>query len=274
MMTGWEAVPRVNCRPRGGCPVLTSKQWPSKRRYSSSYCAATTLSTWRRRRRREENQGSTQGANNAKNFITKMAKEETARALQGGVEIQSFAVGGMDVALFLDAFDGPKLDFLLSHALYCRDVLKLRRGQRAVVSNGRVIGLSGDEEVFNQDDFLLLESIILKTSGEPIKSKVQQFGIEEDRASDLVMKVDALLSAQPKGEARVEYGFADDRYSAVKIRPREGEVYFDVVAVVDPVTRDAQKVAPLLLVLKQLVNVNLRVFMNCQSRLSDLPLKR
>lgn len=36
--------------------------------------------------------------------------------------------------------------------------------------------------------------------------------------------------------------------SAVKIRPREGDVYFDVIAVVDPVTRDAQKLAPLLLV--------------------------
>ena len=32
------------------------------------------------------------------------------------------------------------------------------------------------------------------------------------RASDLVMKVDALLSSQPKGDARVEYDFADDRY--------------------------------------------------------------
>lgn len=36
--------------------------------------------------------------------------------------------------------------------------------------------------------------------------------------------------------------------SAVKIRPKEGDMYFDVVAVVDPVTRDAQKLAPLLLV--------------------------
>uniref|UniRef100_A0A8C5BJ50 UDP-glucose glycoprotein glucosyltransferase 1 n=1 Tax=Gadus morhua TaxID=8049 RepID=A0A8C5BJ50_GADMO len=215
----------------------------------------------------------TQTANNAKNFITKMAKEDTARALEAGADIRSFAVGGMDMDLFQSAYDGPKLDFLLSHSVYCSHALKLRRGQRAVVSNGRVIGPLGEEEVFNQDDFLLLESIILKTSGEPIKTKVLQFGIEEDRASDLVMKVDALLSAQPKGEARVEYGFADDRFSAVKIRPREGEVYFDVVAVVDPVTRDAQKVAPLLLVLKQLVNINLRVFMNCQSKLSDLPLK-
>ncbi|XP_039642059.1 UDP-glucose:glycoprotein glucosyltransferase 1 isoform X2 [Perca fluviatilis] len=215
----------------------------------------------------------TQSANNAKNFITKLAKEDTAAALETGVDIGEFAVGGMDVSLFKDAYEGPKFDFLLSHAAYCRDVLKLKKGQNAVISNGRIIGPLEEEEVFNQDDFLLLESIILKTSGERIKSKVQQFGIEEDRASDLVMKVDALLSSQPKGEARVEYDFADDRYSAVKIRPKEGDVYFDVVAVVDPVTRDAQKLAPLLLVLKQLVNVNLRVFMNCQSKLSEIPLK-
>lgn len=34
----------------------------------------------------------------------------------------------------------------------------------------------------------------------------------------------------------------------MKIRPKEGDMYFDVVAVVDPVTREAQKLAPLLLV--------------------------
>ncbi|XP_030630261.1 UDP-glucose:glycoprotein glucosyltransferase 1 isoform X1 [Chanos chanos] len=215
----------------------------------------------------------TQTANNAKNFITKLAKEETAQALQAGADIAEFAVGGMDVALFKSAYDSSKMDFLLAHAVYCRDVLKLQKGQRAVISNGRIIGPLDDGEVFNQDDFLLLENIILKTSGERIKSKIQHLGVEEDRASDLVMKVDSLLSSQPKGEARIEYTFAEDRYSAVKIRPREEEVYFDVVAVVDPVTRDAQKLAPLLLVLKQLVNVNLRVFMNCQSRLSDMPLK-
>ncbi|XP_005798400.1 UDP-glucose:glycoprotein glucosyltransferase 1 isoform X2 [Xiphophorus maculatus] len=215
----------------------------------------------------------TQSANNAKNFITKMSKEETAEALEKGVDVGEFAVGGMDLSLFKSAYEGPKFDFLLSHAAYCRDVLKLKKGQRAVISNGRIIGPLEENEVFNQDDFLLLENIILKTSGERIKSKVQQFEMEEDRASDLVMKVDALLSSQPKGESRIEYGFSDDRHSAVKIRPKEGDVYFDVVAVVDPVTRDAQKLAPLLSVLKQLVNVNLRVFMNCQAKLSDMPLK-
>lgn len=35
----------------------------------------------------------TQTANNAKNFITKMAKEESAVALEKGVDIGEFAVG-------------------------------------------------------------------------------------------------------------------------------------------------------------------------------------
>uniref|UniRef100_A0A8C2E455 UDP-glucose glycoprotein glucosyltransferase 1 n=1 Tax=Cyprinus carpio TaxID=7962 RepID=A0A8C2E455_CYPCA len=210
----------------------------------------------------------TQTANNAKNFITKMAKEETAQALYGGRDIillHFSALQGMDVPLFKSAYESPNVNFLLAHSAYCWDVLKLQKGQRAVISNGRIIGPLEEGEIFNQDDFLLLESIILKTSGERIKAKIQQ-------ASDLVMKVDALLSSQPKGEARIDF-LSISLHSAVKIRPKEEEVYFDVVAVVDPVTRDAQKLAPLLLVLKQLVNVNLRVFMNCQSKLSDLPLK-
>uniref|UniRef100_A0A2K5JD34 UDP-glucose glycoprotein glucosyltransferase 1 n=1 Tax=Colobus angolensis palliatus TaxID=336983 RepID=A0A2K5JD34_COLAP len=215
----------------------------------------------------------TQTSNAAKNFITKMAKEGAAEALAAGADIAEFSVGGMDFSLFKEVFESSKMDFILSHAVYCRDVLKLKKGQRAVISNGRIIGPLEDGELFNQDDFHLLENIILKTSGQKIKSHIQQLRVEEDVASDLVMKVDALLSAQPKGDARIEYQFFEDRHSAIKLRPKEGETYFDVVAVVDPVTREAQRLAPLLLVLAQLINMNLRVFMNCQSKLSDMPLK-
>lgn len=44
----------------------------------------------------------------------------------------------MDTNIFKEAFESPKVDFVLSHAIYCRDVLKLKKGQRAVISNGRV----------------------------------------------------------------------------------------------------------------------------------------
>ncbi|XP_066089086.1 UDP-glucose:glycoprotein glucosyltransferase 1 isoform X2 [Saccopteryx bilineata] len=215
----------------------------------------------------------TQTSNSAKNFITKMAKEEIAEALAAGVDVGEFSVGGMDFSLFKEVFESSKMDFILSHAVYCRDVLRLKKGQRGVISNGRIIGPLEDNELFNQDDFHLLENIILKTSGQKIKSHIQQLRVEEDVASDLVMKVDALLSAQPKGDARIEYQLFEDRHSAVKLRPKEGQTYFDVVAVVDPVTREAQRLAPLLLVLIQLINMHLRVFMNCQSKLSDMPLK-
>ncbi|XP_037379048.1 UDP-glucose:glycoprotein glucosyltransferase 1 isoform X1 [Talpa occidentalis] len=215
----------------------------------------------------------TQTSNSAKNFITKMAKEETAEALAAGADIGEFSVGGMDFSLFKEVFESSEMDFILSHAMYCRDVLKMKKGQRAVVSNGRIIGPLEDSELFNQDDFHLLENIILKTSGQKIKSHIQQLRVEEDVASNLVMKVDALLSAQPKGDTRIEYQFFEDKHSAIKLSPKEGETYFDVVAVIDPVTREAQRLAPLLLVLTQLINMNLRVFMNCQSKLSDMPLK-
>ncbi|NXQ96993.1 UGGG1 glucosyltransferase, partial [Sagittarius serpentarius] len=79
----------------------------------------------------------TQTSNNAKNFITKMAKEEIAKALEAGADILEFAVGGMDINIFKEAFESSKVDFILSHAIYCRDVLKLKKGQRAVISNGR-----------------------------------------------------------------------------------------------------------------------------------------
>lgn len=42
----------------------------------------------------------TQTSNNAKNFITKMAKEETVKALEAGADILEFAVGvGMSVGI-------------------------------------------------------------------------------------------------------------------------------------------------------------------------------
>ncbi|KAI4886186.1 hypothetical protein NFI96_032341, partial [Prochilodus magdalenae] len=104
----------------------------------------------------------TQTANNAKNFITKLAKEETAQALEEGTDVAEFAVGGQ-LILVMEAWT-PVLS-----------IPAKRRGPRWVRLRGRT------------------------------------------------------------------------DYSAVKIRPKEEEVYFDVVAVVDPVTRDAQKLAPLLL---------------------------
>lgn len=49
---------------------------------------------------------------------------------------------GMDEDTFEKKFNTLEVDFIRSQQLFCRDVLKLSPGQRAVISNGRVSGLN------------------------------------------------------------------------------------------------------------------------------------
>uniref|UniRef100_A0A4W5PBX7 UDP-glucose ceramide glucosyltransferase-like 1 n=1 Tax=Hucho hucho TaxID=62062 RepID=A0A4W5PBX7_9TELE len=206
-------------------------------------------------------------------FVQKILKEETVQLLQQGTKMKNLLVKGMDADAFEKKFNTMEVDFIRSQQLFCRDVLKLHTGQRAVVSNGRILGPFEDEEEFNVEDFHLLEKITLSTTAEKVKARIKQMGMKGKQASDLVMKVDALLAAAPKGEGRRDFRFVKDEHSVLHFAPREDEVFYDVVAIVDPVTRDAQKMSPLLIVLSQVVNVKLQVFMNCRAKLSDMPLK-
>ncbi|XP_075911288.1 UDP-glucose:glycoprotein glucosyltransferase 1-like [Petromyzon marinus] len=218
----------------------------------------------------------TQSATHAKNFVAKAVREEAWSVLRQGGEaaLSELLIHGMEKQRLLDALHSERSsEALQAQALYCHSVLHVEPSGRAVVCNGRVVGPLAANETFNQEDFQLLEKVTRATSADKILAMVQRIGETGSRASDLVMKVDSLLSAAPKGDARSEVKFADDRHSVVKLRPREKEVYFDVLAIVDPVTRDAQRLAPLLAVLSEVVNVHLRLFMNCKPKLSEMPLK-
>uniref|UniRef100_A0A671PG01 UDP-glucose:glycoprotein glucosyltransferase 2-like n=1 Tax=Sinocyclocheilus anshuiensis TaxID=1608454 RepID=A0A671PG01_9TELE len=219
----------------------------------------------------------TQSSKNTLDFTLKLLKEENVESLCSW--ILDFLTGrsqGMDHDAFEKKFNTMELDFLHSQQKYCKEVLKLKAGQRAVVSNGRILSLLDEEEEFSVEDFHLLEKITLRTSAEKIKSKIKQMNLNAQKyalASDLIMKVDALLTSSPKGEARKDVKFLKDKHSILQLAQREDEVFYDVVAIVDPLTRDAQKLAPLLVVLGQVVNMKVQVFMNCRAKLSEMPLK-
>nr|XP_055070737.1 UDP-glucose:glycoprotein glucosyltransferase 2 isoform X1 [Misgurnus anguillicaudatus]XP_055070738.1 UDP-glucose:glycoprotein glucosyltransferase 2 isoform X1 [Misgurnus anguillicaudatus]XP_055070739.1 UDP-glucose:glycoprotein glucosyltransferase 2 isoform X1 [Misgurnus anguillicaudatus]XP_055070740.1 UDP-glucose:glycoprotein glucosyltransferase 2 isoform X1 [Misgurnus anguillicaudatus] len=214
----------------------------------------------------------TQSSKNTLDFTLKLLKEENVELLNQGTKIKHLLKQGMDQDAFEKKFNTMEVDFLHSQQQFCKDVLKLKAGQRAVVSNGRILGLSEEEEL-SVDDFQLLEKITLQTSAEKIKAKIKQMHLDAQKASDFVMKVDALLTAAPKGEARKDVKFLKDKHSVLHLAQRDDEVFFDVVAIVDPLTRDAQKLAPLLIVLGQVVNMKVQVFMNCRAKLSEMPLK-
>uniref|UniRef100_A0A3B4ZI65 UDP-glucose ceramide glucosyltransferase-like 1 n=1 Tax=Stegastes partitus TaxID=144197 RepID=A0A3B4ZI65_9TELE len=177
----------------------------------------------------------------AAEFVHKLLKEESGQLLQQGTKMKDLLMQGMDVDAFEKKFNTLEVDFIRSQQLFCRDVLKLRPGQRAVISNGRILGPFEEQEEFTVEDFHLLEKITLSGSAEKVKSKVKQMGMK------------------PK--------------HVLHLSPRDNEVFYDVVAIVDPLTREAQKISPLLIVLSQVVNVRLQVFMNCRAKLSELPLK-
>lgn len=70
----------------------------------------------------------TQTSNNAKNFITKLSKEETAKALESGADIAEFAVGVSDCATQLNHFllcDDFSFDFFCDFFFFIAFILFL-----------------------------------------------------------------------------------------------------------------------------------------------------
>lgn len=55
---------------------------------------------------------------------------------------------------------------------------------------------------------------------------------------------------------------------------RSDAVAFSLIAIVDPVSRGAQKLGPILHVLQRSLNCDIKIFLNCADKNSDMPLKR
>ncbi|XP_064568672.1 UDP-glucose:glycoprotein glucosyltransferase 2 isoform X5 [Zonotrichia leucophrys gambelii] len=214
----------------------------------------------------------TQNNSNLKSFLSKLSKEETAKSLAAGTKIVKFLIPGMDGDTFEKKYNTLGLDLIKTQQMFCQEVLKLLPGQMAVISNGRVLGPL-DENEFHAEDFNLLEKITYSTSAEKIKAIVKEMGNSSKSGSDLIMKIDALLSSLPKTEVRQDVELLKEQHSVIKIEPQENDPFYDVVAIVDPLTREAQKMTHLLIVLKDIINMKLRLFLNCRSKLSEVPLK-
>ncbi|XP_054830766.1 UDP-glucose:glycoprotein glucosyltransferase 2 [Eublepharis macularius] len=206
-----------------------------------------------------------------RSFLDRIVKEETAKSLARGTKIKKFFVPGMDDDSFEKKYNTLGVNIIRAHRMFCQEVLKLLPGQMAVVSNGRVIGPLLENE-FHTKDFDLLEKVTLSSAAMKIKTLVKEMGLGSKRGSHLVMKVDALLSSLPKTEVRQDVEFFKEQLSVLKVDPQQNEPFLDVVGIVDPLTREAQKLSHLLIVLGQVVNMRVKLFMNCRLKLSEAPL--
>ena len=90
-------------------------------------------------------------------------------------------------------------------------------------------------------------------------------------ASDKILVVNCLLGKFGASEKRV----AVPQFSTgvVRVAARNGGApAYDVVVVLDPLTRQAQQMATVLKVLTRVTNMNLVIYFNCKDKLSGPPL--
>ncbi|KAH3810714.1 hypothetical protein DPMN_139111 [Dreissena polymorpha] len=107
-----------------------------------------------------------------------------------------------------------------------------------------------------------------------LKTELVAMNHTGNKGSDLVMKVAGLLATMETSKTRKKVKFGGDQHSVVKIPADPSRPSFQIEAIVDPVSTAAQKMAPILLVLQELYNLDVRIYMNCKEKLSEMPLKR
>ncbi|XP_048588616.1 UDP-glucose:glycoprotein glucosyltransferase 1 isoform X2 [Nematostella vectensis] len=172
------------------------------------------------------------------------------------------------------------LDRLTSHQKFVSSVLKLKPGQNAVIANGRVLGPLGKDEIFIKEDFQLLEDFDLDQYARKVRDQVDNMvftGISADDDTsefrdDVIMKISSVLLAR-KSAPRVQIPIENAEHSLVRV-PSGNDVSLNIMAIVDPLSKAAQKVAPILMVLQNVTSVNINMYMNCREKLSEFPLNR
>ncbi|GAB1299182.1 UDP-glucose glycoprotein glucosyltransferase 2 [Apodemus speciosus] len=204
-----------------------------------------------------------------RSFLRTLAKEETAEAIHSGEKIKTFLAMEMDKNAFEKKYNTIGVNIFRTHQLFCQDVLKLRPGEPGIVSNGKFLGPLKEE--FYKEDFHLLEKLSFSNSVQKIASIVEHMEMDSkhERPGD---EIDVLISSLAVRASREDVTLLKEDLSVIKINPPENDTFFDVFAIVDPLTREAQKMAQLLVVLGKIANVRIKLFMNCRGKLSEAPL--
>merc|ERR1719187_1379585 len=193
------------------------------------------------------------GSSAACSLLSKILKEDTAKKQMDDLDEELFKI----------------------HRIFVKNVLAFDESKIGMITNGKVIGPLDDNEELTNNDFDLLEKLTMSQYGEKL---VQAFhnhlDVNAPEISDQAMLIAGLLTSRPAGKPRQEVTYRSDQHSVIPLQPRFADrPAFDVVAVVDPISRGSQKISPVLLVLQQVINAKIRVFLNCVDKHSEMPNK-
>lgn len=187
-----------------------------------------------------------------------------------------------------DNYDIPKnvRDLLSSTELhmkllrvYCQTVHSFKSSDNVIISNGRIYGPLEQNETFSTDDFDLMERFSNHHYGDKIRKAFQE--IEKMSQDDLEIDSDTMFQlisilvtrTQSKNRFTIPTELLED-HTVVKLLPKADYLpHFEIVGVLDPASRGAQKLAPILIMLRSVTNCHMRVFLCAVDKHSDMPVK-
>ncbi|XP_013111446.1 UDP-glucose:glycoprotein glucosyltransferase [Stomoxys calcitrans] len=160
--------------------------------------------------------------------------------------------------------------------VYAQRVLNLKAAERLVIGNGKIIGPILDTELFGIEDFGLIDRFNAIQYADKLRKALNQNSheLEPNFNSDTLLKLyTSLLSRQTKTRFKLPDD-VKDAHSVVKLPSNRNDLpSFDISAIVDPASRSAQKLAPILILLRQTINCNMKIFLTPVGQHSDMPVK-
>ncbi|ESN93236.1 hypothetical protein HELRODRAFT_115758 [Helobdella robusta] len=216
---------------------------------------------------------STLKLNVAKNFINKILKEENVEMLKNREKsLSNFAVGNMEMDLFVENLNSV-IPTVHSHRQFCHQVLKFGPSASGVIANGKVFGPLSKTFSFVEQDFDLLEKFSYSSFGEKISNHLKNLNIDELKSSELAMRLETLFGLNGMKEGRKQVQLPKQSASVLKMAANEEGPSFNLIAIIDPTSRIAQKLSQIIMVLCQFINCQTQIFFNSKEKLSELPLK-
>lgn len=182
-----------------------------------------------------------------------------------------------------------KLDFDAAFDLALSDFVstsKLQSGTQLLLLNGRVIGPFSNEVSFGEDDFLQLFEYERSNRILPVYAALEDLGLSDKLADPIaaakITSVIALssISDLPEGIFEAAPGIRtniyeqwDSKVSAIEVGdPDSASVH--IAGLLNPLSEQGQRWAPILKVLSELDGVYLKLFINPKNKITELPVKR
>ncbi|CAF1343716.1 unnamed protein product, partial [Rotaria sordida] len=218
----------------------------------------------------------------ARTFIFKLLKDESVvedllaqRKTWSDVTVSGLSSQTLEheIATFND-------NIFQSHTIFIQHSLHLPRGSRLVLVNGRILGPLYDHEQFTEDDFILLDKHLSTTINDRLINIVNKLELSNNpsQLSDLLMRISSIISQNDKNSSPVQRKQTPRISSTSKAvlhlpAQRTDEPAFLFEAIIDPASRDGQRLLSLISALRQSINHDLIIYFNCKLQLSELPLK-